>query len=163
MKNITTILISSLSMLFFLISCDKKGFEDYEIKGNANQELSGEWFINIINAKTGDVEAEHILHKTYELNNKLFIDDLTEGLTFKGSLNTNPTSLTFEATNAANLYTQKDTTFTVTEGKVLKNAAKSKDKNVVDSIYFKIKLSNIPDEEFILSGHRRSGFREDEY
>ncbi len=156
--------ISIISALFILVaSCDDKGYKDYEEKITPSVALNGEWFIDITSEADGSVIAQHTLHKTYDSNDgKMFIDDSKNGYYLKGKLNVNPNNLTFDAPNEDNLL-DPGTTFTITEGKIIKNAALSKDGNVVDSIYFKAEFSYEPGVIYIHSGHKRTGFLEDEY
>ncbi len=80
----------------------------------------------------------------------------------KGKLNVNPANLTFDVSKEPNLL-DPGTTFTITEGKIIKNAAKSKTGVVVDSIYFKAEFSYEPGVIYIHSGHKRTGLEEDDF
>jgi hypothetical protein len=69
--------------------------------------------------------------------------------------------LTFSAAGAENA--ADGSIVNITEGKILKNAALSKAGNVVDSIYFKGEFDYDPGTIIIFSGHKKTGFLEDEY
>ena len=169
MKNIK----SNIGKLFFGIiaittfaSCnddEERGYETFTVINTATAALNGEWYVDIIDEATGNVLAEHVLHKTFDANDngKMYIDDLKAGYYIKGKLNTDVNALTFSTTDEENLV-DPGTTFSVTEGKILKNAAHSKGGNVVDSIYFKATFSYDPETVIIFAGHKRSGFLEDE-
>lgn len=163
MKNIIAKIALSIIILTSVFSCENDGYEDYQQVTNQNLALSGEWFIDVTNQNTGVLEVEHALHKTFDSNDgKMFIDDAKHGWWLKGKLNVNPNDLTFNVTDEPNLL-DPGTTFTITEGKIIKNAALSQDGNVVDSIYFKAEFSYSPGVIYVHSGHRRTGFLEDEY
>lgn len=155
--------IALIPILFIgLISCENNGYEDFTQKNTPSVALNGEWYIDVIKASNGSVEVEHALHKTFDSNDgKMFIDDAKNGWFLKGKLNVNTTNLTFDALNEPNLLDSG--TFTITDGKIIKNAAKSKTGVVVDSIYFKATFSYDPGTVLIFSGHKRTGFIEDDY
>lgn len=164
-----TYIKSNISRFFFgvllvagLTACEDKGYEDYDqmIETRPTQAMSGEWYIDI--SVDGNVLAEHVLHQTYDSNDgRLYIDDHQNGYYIKGKMNYNLGNLTFNTTDEPNLVDSG--TFTVTEGKIMKNAARSRDGNVVDSIYFKATFSYDPETVVEFAGHKRSGFLEDEY
>lgn len=163
MKNIFN-KIAILSILFIgLSSCENNGYEDYTAGTSSSVDLNGEWFIDITKASDGSVQVQHALHKTYDSNDgKMYIDDAKAGWYLKGKLVVNTTDLTFSALNEPNLL-DPGTTFTLTEGKIVKGGGVSKDGNIVDSIYFKGEFSYEPGVIYIFKGHKRTKFLEDEY
>jgi hypothetical protein len=156
--------IAIITILFFgITSCENNGYEDYEQKISTSGALNGEWYIDVIKESTGNVEVEHALHYTYDSNDgKMFIDDRKDGWYLKGKLNVDNKNLTFNVTDEANL-NDLGSKFTITEGKILKNAGKSKTGVATDSIYFKAEFDYEPGVIYIHSGHRRTGFEEDNY
>lgn len=161
-KAINKIALISL-LLISLTSCDDNGYEEFKQTSSPSVALNGEWYIDVIKASNGSVQVEHALHKTFDSNDgKMFVDDQKHGWWLKGKLNVNTTNLTFDALKEPNLL-DPGTTFTITEGKIIKNAAKSKTGVVVDSIYFKAEFSYEPGVIYIHSGHKRTGFLEDDY
>lgn len=156
--------IALISILFVgLISCENNGYEDFKQVNSPSAALNGEWYITITKASNGSVQVEHALHKTFDANDgKMFIDDKKTGWYLKGKLNVNTTNLTFDVSKEANL-NDPGSTFTITEGKIIKNGGKSKTGVVVDSIYFKAEFSYEPGVIYIHSGHKRTGFEEDNY
>ena len=156
--------IALISILFIaLVSCENNGYEDYEQKYSNTGALNGEWYIDVIEESSGNVEVEHALHYTYDNDNgNMFIDDRKNGWYLKGELNVDLKNLTFNITDEDNL-NDKGSTFTITEGKIIKNAAKSKNGVVTDSIYFKAEFDYDPGVIYIHSGHRRTGFIQDDY
>ncbi|MNK01009.1 Lipid-binding putative hydrolase [compost metagenome] len=171
MKNIKLDIIKGLLCVFIIssaVSCNERGFDDYEAGGTPTQALNGEWFIDISD-EDGNVYAEHTLHRTFDDNaGKMYISDRIgpEDTDYSGwylvsKVNYDLTNLTFNASNAEN--DADGSIVNITEGKILKNAAKSKDGNVVDSIYFKGEFDYDPGTIIIFAGHKRTGFLEDEY
>lgn len=161
-KNIVILLIATIPVL--LISCDEDGYDDYGQDGTPAQEMSGEWFIDIIDGASGDVLATHTYHETYdnnEGNSTMVIDDHQNGWWLKGNVNINLNDLTFSVTDEPN-QNDEGSTFNITEGKILKNAAHSPTGAVVDSIYFKGEFSYDPGTIIIFSGYKRTGFLEEE-
>lgn len=164
MKNIKRLLLLVGVFAFAFTSCDEDGYEDYDAGTTPTVSMNGEWWIDIIDEASGDVLAQHILHKTYDTNNgdsRMFIDDMQNGYWIKGTVATDVTNMTFSTTEEPNL--ADSGTFNVTDGKIWKNAAESKTGNVVDSIYFKGEFSYDPGTIIIFAGHKRTGFLEDEY
>ncbi|MBC7845046.1 MAG: hypothetical protein H7Y10_00970 [Flavobacterium sp.] len=156
--------ITLISILFLgLVSCENNGYEDFKQESTPSVALNGEWYIDVIKASNGSVQVQHALHKTFDSNDgKMWIDDIKHGWWLKGKLNVNPANLTFDVSKEANL-NDPGTTFTITEGKIIKNAAKSKTGVVVDSIYFKAEFSYEPGVIYIHAGHKRTGLLEDDY
>lgn len=165
MKNIKKILLASafIGTLSF-VSCEDGGYDEYGQDGRPLQSMSGEWYIDIIDEASGTVLGTHFYHETYdsnEGNNTLIIDDHQNGYYLKGKVNADPNNLTFSVTDADN-ENDPETTFSITEGKILKNAAHSPTGAAVDSIYFKGEFSYDPGTIIIFSGYKRTGFIEEE-
>jgi Lipid-binding putative hydrolase len=166
MKNrYTTLIAGCVFFLTALISCDNQGYDDYDAGSQPTEALNGEWFIDISD-EAGNVYVSHALHKTYDFNGNLFITDREgssdsfTGWWLESQLEYNLDALTFSATDAEN--TADGSFVTITEGKILKDAAHSPSGVVVDSIYFKGVFDYDPETVLIFSGFRRTGFEEDE-
>jgi hypothetical protein len=168
-KNSLKALFVTTLFLGTLASCEDQGYDEYEEGVSPTVALNGEWFIDITDAATGDVYVQHAFHKTYDSglgDGTMYISDVVGGTPTgwytEGLLNTNPAALTFSGTDVDNT-ADPGTTFTITEGKVLKGAARSRTGVVVDSIYFKGTFSYDPETVLIFAGHKRTGFEEDEF
>ena len=165
MKKIRNVFLLP-AVLALTVSCDEvRGYDDYDPGQTPTVTMNGEWFIDIVDQGSGDVLAEHVLHKTYDAgfgNGQMYIDDEQNGYYIKGLVNTDLNNLTFYTSGVENL-ADPGSTFNITDGKILKNAARSRDGNVVDSIYFRAEFSYDPGTTIIFSGHKRTGFLEDEY
>jgi hypothetical protein len=48
------------------------------------------------------------------------------------------------------------------EGRIIRNGGRSKSGRTVDSIYLKYAFKSAPSTDYILKGHERTGFIEDE-
>jgi len=152
-----------------LVSCEDQGYADYEEEVSPTVALNGEFWIDIMDEATGDVYVQHALHRTYDSgmgDNTMYISDVwggsPTGWWTEGLLETNPEALTFSGTDVDNT-ADPGTTFTITEGKIMKDAARSPSGVVVDSIYFKGTFSYDPETVLIFAGHERTGFIEDEF
>jgi hypothetical protein len=165
-RTIKKIAIGFFALALFLSCDDDRGYDDYDAGGTPTAALNGEWWIDLSDEATGDVLVQHILHKTADSgmnDGRMYIDDAEGGYFIKGLVETDPGTLTFSTTDEENLL-DPGTTFTITEGRIMKNAAHSRNGTVVDSIYFKGHFSyDDPGTTVIFAGHRRTGFLEDEY
>lgn len=161
--------INKLTLILFIVaiftSCDDKGYDKFENNKTDTVEMNGEWYIDIIDEASGDVLVQHIKHNTYDSNmgdGKMFINDFQNGYYLGGLVNTDTENLTFSTTDEEN-FQDPGSTFNITEGKILKGMAHSRNGTVVDSIYFKGEFSYDPGTIIIFAGHKRTGFLEDEY
>ncbi|EIA10305.1 lipid-binding protein [Flavobacterium frigoris] len=161
-NNINKILLG-VFMITIVSSCDNNGYDDYAKEETPSIEMNGEWYIDISDASGVLVQhSHHVTYDTNDGNNTMYINDNKDGWYLKGKLNVDTSNLTFSVANEDNLL-DPGSTFTITEGKILKNAAHSKGGNVTDSIYFKGEFSYDPGNILIFSGHKRTGFLEDNY
>jgi hypothetical protein len=161
--------ILSCAFVFTLLSaCTERGFDDYDAGGTPSEALNGEWFIDVSD-EAGNVYVQHALHKTYDDNEgKMYVSDRIgpgdsdfSGWWLVSKVNYDVKTLTFSATDADN--EADGSVVTITEGKILKNAGHTKTGGITDSIYFKGVFDYDPETVIIFSGHRRTGFHEDEY
>lgn len=175
MKKIKQNIIKLAACAFLvtgLSACNDQGYEDYDSGGTPSQALSGEWYIDILD-DDGSVLVEHAIHKTFDDNaGKLYISDRIAlhdppqpsdftGWWLVSKVDYDLSNLTFSATAAEN--EADGSIVNITEGKILKNVAHSKAGNIVDSIYFKGEFDYEPGRILTFSGHRRTGFEEDDY
>nr|WP_322625165.1 lipid-binding protein [uncultured Flavobacterium sp.] len=150
-----------------LISCEEDGYADYNPGGDAAQSMSGEWYINIYDEASGDIQVENALHRTYGDNNGgLWISDRANATQFYGwwlesTVSINTSDLTFSGNDRPNF--ADDSEVTITEGKIIKGGGHSTTGVVVDSIYFKGVFNYDPGTTLIFAGHGRTGFEEDEH
>lgn len=164
-KNIFRNIFIGTLFLGALASCEDQGYEDYEQETVPTFAMNGEWLIDISDSE-GNLYVSHAVHKTYELNDMLWISDrIGSSSSFTGwwletPLDINLENLTFSATDELN--TADESLVTITNGKILKDAAMSPSGVVVDSIYFEAVFDYDPGTTLIYSGIERTGFLEDE-
>jgi hypothetical protein len=157
MKRIFVI-IAGLAMVTFL-SCSKKP----DTGGTSAQKVANEWWVTF---KTGGVDfyglgyTQLFTYNTAGNNGDIWVDDGTNTWEYKVKAQVDYSNLTFKATNSADEY--NGITATITDGKILVNAAKSKTGNVTDSINFTVKFSDDP-RTWTIAGHARTRFSEDDY
>jgi len=150
------VIVAGLAMVTFL-SCSKKP----DIDGTATQSMANEWWATIY-YPGGSFGPEKIAtYNTAANSNEIWIDDGGNLYDFKVKAQADLGSLTFKATNAENEYGSWKAT--ITDGKILKDAAKSKTGNITDSIYMKVVFSDDPATTYEIKGHARTRFAEDDY
>lgn len=146
-----------------LSSCDKvTGDEPLEM--TTPGKLAGEWFVTMKENGTnvGGGYKKIMTYNTSGNTPEMWIDDSKNFRSFKSKVGVNVDALTFESQAADNLYTP-DRKVTVSNGKVIPNGGRSRTGTTVDSIYFEATFSDDPNHKYIISGHMRSGFSEDNY
>jgi hypothetical protein len=162
MKKIIAILFAS----FTFISC-KKNLPDPG--GASTQAMANEWWVTYTVNGADVLGIGHVQIATYNSsanNNELWVDDLGNvgaAHSFKAKTTADLNNLTFSATNASNENYSGGTTpqtVTISNGKVLLNAAHSKSGNVTDSIYMQASISGTT---YTISGYARTSWPEDDY
>ncbi len=170
MKNIRSFIKYTATGIFLItatIACENDGYDEYDAGKAPTFAMNGEWVIDISDAATGDVLVSHAVHKTYDMDGALYISDRIgsaedefTGWWLETPLDANLDALTFSATEQEN--TADGSIVTLTNGKILKQAATSPSGVKLDSIYFEGVFDYDPETVLIFSGHRRTGFSEDE-
>ena len=165
MKKI--ILLFSLA-LFVFQSCKKD-----DIGGTATEKLSGEWFVtaDLLDNSGSVVEKDvygigHFLIGTYNVvsntTDQIWVDDYDNFWAFKGKVAADLNTSTFSGSNIQNASEAgDDITFDITNGLILKGAAKTPSGMAADSISFDVKFSDDTDT-YRITGYRYSGLAGDE-
>ena len=155
-------------IIFFILivavgitSCDK-GVEP-ELEGVAIQEMCGEWFVETF---VGDAKvlgyAEITTYNTAkDGTDEMWIDDLGHIWEFKSVTPINLGAKTFSGNDLESVY--YPLTISLTNGKILDDAATTTGGNAADSIYFDIEFSDDPGTIYTIRGYKRTGFLEDEH
>lgn len=166
-KKIFRNIALALSCTVVLGACQK----EYKQEHLPNYEMSGEWFVQTY---YGGTDASNVVlgyQKIVTSNtakadgSELLIDDLGNIWPFKVKANVG-SNKTFSVAGSENLYWPEfDTTqqnVTITNGKILTDKGHSASGIVVDSIYFEAEFTDDPGNVYIMAGHYRTGFPEDE-
>jgi hypothetical protein len=147
-------------MLVTISSCSKKP----DTGGTSAQKVANEWWVTFT---VGGVDVYNlgytplVTFNTSANNGDIWIDDEENTYEYKVKAQVDYSALTFKAAAATNEYGNWKAT--ITDGKILLNAAKSKTGNVTDSINFKVIFSDDPGTTYTVAGHARTRFSEDDY
>lgn len=179
-------LINCLFVLALVVAatgCDKA-----EPGGTATQALAGDWWVryDVIDPSLKPGDAGYIvvpdllggytLLTTYNTasnaSNMMFVDDGGNFWDFKGKINCNVNNLTFGSNDEVDNY-KYESKFKATNGQVIPRGAHSVSGVVCDSVAFYVSFSDEGLTEtdpatpyavtYLVSGHRRTGFTEDEH
>jgi len=168
MKFINKISILSVVAVLILSSCSKKPDVEY----TAPYKFAGEWWVTLTVNGQDVYHIGHTMLSTYNTSansNEIWVDDLKHGYGFKVKATTDPANMSFTATNSANQYFNSATpaafpkTVILNNGKVLAGAGKTRSGNAADSIYMEAEFVDDPGTKYVITGHQRTGFFEDEY
>jgi hypothetical protein len=168
MKKIQLYLLTLLTMAGLLSACEK---DEPEVGYTAIGKAAGEWWVTyqaetspgVLKAATGYIPL--LSYNTSDnASNQIWLDE-GNFRPFKVKSGFDGSNMSFSASNAPSIVqsNKKNFTVTVTEGKVILGGGKSKTKVATDSIYFRAEFSNDPGTIYHISGHRRTGFLEDEF
>lgn len=165
------------SLLFFLLVA-ATGCEKFEAGGTATQNLSGDWWVKVeldngdnswTDLTTSWLGVERIMVNTYNtadnVPTEIFVDDNKNFWEFKGKVKADAANFTFGSDDEVQNY-HYDSKFKVTEGKVLEGVGRSQTGVITDSIVFVVRFDDDTPpygDTYRISGHRRTGFNEDEY
>lgn len=163
MKKINIFLALGVLLIIGATSCRK----DPKVGGTATQSLAGEWWVKLDGGK-GEFGNSYYSIWTYNTASNrpdsMWIDDNNTIWQVKGKVACNAGNATFGSTNAIN-NVYYDSQFTVTNGKILANAAHapgSGDKT--DSITFQMSFSDEdPVVVHTVTGYKRTGFSQDDH
>lgn len=145
-----------------MLSCDAGNEPD--IQGTKLKAMTGEWWI-VISSGGDTFPGYHLITTSNTAANNetdLLLDD-GELWPAKVVTKVNLAAMTFDAaSNLSNMY-DDSIAVSITEGKILKNAATTTGGNKTDSIYVQFEFSDDPGTKYEYAGYRRTGFREDEH
>ena len=153
-----------------LVGCDKGGEPD----PGATEvvDMAGDWYVKLLIDGEDVYGIGYYLLSTYNTSandgQELWIDD-QELWPMKVSTPVNVESLTFEGSTLNNLYSYEaggetiSPDVTITDGKVLLDAATTTGGNTTDSIHMNVEFSDDPGTTYTIAGYRRTGLLEDEH
>jgi hypothetical protein len=168
MKKLQLYLLALLSIAGLLSACEK---DDPEVGYTAIGKATGEWWVTYqVETSPGvfEVVVGHVPLLSYNTAdnapNQIWLDEANIW-PFKFKSGFDGSTMSFTTTNAASIVKSGGNNFTVTVtgGKVILGGGLSKTKVPTDSIYFQAEFSDDPGTIYRISGHRRTGFLEDEY
>jgi hypothetical protein len=93
----------------------------------------------------------------------LFVDDFDGLLELKAKVACNVNDLTFTTNGVAVLERYTDGTVVIANGRIYIDGGKSTSGVTVDSIYFEAEFDWDPGQIYVIAGHGRTGFLEDEH
>lgn len=162
LKNNFIKVLFGILILTSFSSCDEGG--DPNPGGTTTEKFAGDWYIDLVDTD-GDSHGDHVLHSTYNTaanDNTMWIDDHENGYFIKCKITMDVATGTFTAVAEPNIIDSG--TVTITEGKIEKGAGLSKAGHTVDKISFRAHFSyDAPGFDILYEGHKRTGFKEDEY
>lgn len=153
--------IASILILSFLSSC-KKDLPDQG--ATAAVSMANEWWCTLTVDGEDIYGIGHFLLSTYNTaanNDSIWVDDSGNAWNFKCKAKADYSNLTFSTTDAANEY--YNITVNLSNGKILPGVGVSKTGNVTDSIYMEAQFSDDPTTPYVISGHARTKWRDDDY
>ena len=157
MKRIIAIAV----IVVTIASCSKKP----DIGGTAGEAMANEWWVTLSEVGGPDLTGHgHIAtYNSAANNNELWVDDQGHIWDFKVKATADLSALTFSANEVVSVVPGYDIKVTITEGKIIPGAGRSKTGNVTDSIFMKIEFEDDPGTIYEMKGHARTRFAEDEY
>lgn len=151
-------------MLTVIASCQ----EEIEVGHTATGIMAGEWFVEMSETdEGGNIVANYgysnlITYNTSDNNEtEMWLTDDDTFWWYKVKVNINLEDLTFSVTDGVDLRFDDNTT--ITNGKIIPNAATPPSGVKADSIYFEVEWASDPGTIYVGSGYRRTGFLEDEH
>ena len=144
----------------FISACNKKNLPDKE--ETVAKKVSNEWWVVL--SESGNPLTHEVKLSTYNTASNpdsIWIDDLENIWEFKVKAKVDLNNLTFSTDKSQNEY--YNITVKIANGKILPGAAKSQSGNKTDSIYMEAEFSDDPGTKYVIAGHARTMFSEDEY
>ena len=161
MKKIKGI-IALVVLLAFASSCQ----EEYEPVMFPAHQLSGEWYVTYTIGGVDVYNWGHTTIMTYNTANdedSIWVTDNDHFWGYRAVVGANPEGMAFGQSDSLDnqAYPVK---MVVKSGQIFPDGGKSKTGVVTDSISFVVGFGDdAPGTEYVVSGHRRTGFVEDDY
>lgn len=156
MKKIFLFMIAIVT----LGSCQK----DFEVEYTETYQMAREWYVRPYDgANTVDIYRKVVTFNSAENSSSLLWIDATKmplPNPFKVKAGIDYSAKTFKAGDYTDILAGND--ITIIEGKVLLDGGMSKTGVKTDSLYIKFKYKGDA-KEYVIGGHARTGFLEDEY
>lgn len=160
-------LIMCVAAVIGLTSCEN----EIDPGQNSLMRMSNEWWGQIYvpdgNGGLTDIGQgyQHLLtsNTASGTSDSLFIDDFDGLLELKAKVACNLNNLTFTTNGVAVLERYTEGTVVIGNGKIILDGGKSTSGVKVDSIYFEAEFDWDPGQLYVVAGHGRTGFLEDEH
>jgi hypothetical protein len=167
--KLTYIFILALLAACSLTACER---DEPEVKYTATYPVSGEWWVTYkVETSPGVFEDIYEVGYTELLTfntasntaDSIWVSDEGHFWDFKVKSGLNMSNYSFAVADQKSVVPDYDIKVNITEGKVLQGVGLSRSGVKTDSIYFKVQFEDDPDNTYIVSGHRRTGFLEDDF
>lgn len=165
MKKI--LILIGVGVVFFFSSCEN----EIAPGQNAVVKLSNEWYGQIyVPDGAGGLDDiglgyQHLLTSSTSSGtaDSIFVDDFDGLLELKAKVACNVNDLTFTTNGVAVTERYTGGTVVIGNGKVFIDGGRSTSGVKVDSIYFEAEFDWDPGQIYVVAGHGRTGFLEDEH
>ena len=165
-KNMKILLFLFLTFSLMFTSCDESdkndGIDFLENSGTKAEKFAGDWYVVFqLDGETLTNPAEiHTFNTASNIKNEFWIQDFAVwGFQIKAQGNDDLTFASIDGTDISEFGENG----TITNGKIMIDAAKSKTGNVTDSIYMEVVFESDPGETYVIAGHKRTRWPEDDY
>ena len=149
----------------FFISCDNDGYEDYDAGGTNVEDVSGEWYVQLLLEE--EVIVDYSLISTYNTaantGSEMWVDDHQNIWWFKVKTPVNVQAKSFSGTGLASNVDDYEITVNISNGMIAENGATTTEGDVADGISFDIEFSDDPGNVYTVEGYRKTGFLEGEH
>ncbi|MFY0644788.1 MAG: hypothetical protein JXR19_10015 [Bacteroidia bacterium] len=161
MKKIKGI-VMLIALVAFISSCQ----EEYEPEMYAGHQIAGEWYVTY---NLGGTDVGHGYSTMLTFNTaandgaQIWVSDEAHFWDFKAKVAANPEGMSFGQSDSLENQAYP-VNIVIKNGKVITDGGKSKTGVVTDSIYMVVGFGDdTPGTEYVVSGHRRTGFVEDDF
>jgi hypothetical protein len=165
MKKLLIMTVIAMAAVF--TSCEN----DIDPGKTAVMKMSNEWWsqLYVPDGSGGLIDTglgyQHFLTSSTASGtaDSIFVDDFASLLELRAKVACNVTDLTFTTNGTAVRERYTDGTVVIQNGKIIIDGGKSTSGVTVDSIYFEAEFDWDPGQVYIIAGHGRTGFAEDEH
>ena len=124
--------------------------------------VANEWWVTVDDGTGPGDPVKIATYNTASNPDSIWIDDFGGNVwDMKFKVKVDLANFTFATQKSQNQ--NYNITVAIANGKILSKAAKSKSGNITDSIYMEAEFSDDPGTKYIIAGHARTEFSEDEY
>ena len=143
--------------------------KEYEVETIPGSNMAEEWYVQ---GYFGTADPANLIVPHFKIltsttaaanGNELWINDRGNFWDFQVKSPANSGSLTFSGDSLVSVVDGYGIKVNIMNGKVYPNAGRSQTGRVTDSIYFEAQFEDDPGNTYVLAGHVRTGFLEDDY